>query len=73
MRYCFHELQAGVTGYKRSESLNDDPIFAEAMADIVKNHLESGKVTTPLMSLRCPSCNSDYCADQKEFFANQKI
>ncbi|KAG2177586.1 hypothetical protein INT44_008098 [Umbelopsis vinacea] len=65
--------EAGVTGFKRSESLNDDPVFAEAMADIVKAHLESGKITTPLMSLRCPSCTNDYCGEQKEFFANQKL
>ncbi|CAO3666151.1 unnamed protein product [Umbelopsis vinacea] len=65
--------EAGVTGFKRSESLNDDPTFVDAMADIVKGHLKSGIVTTPLMSLRCPSCTNDCCAEQKEFFANQKI
>lgn len=70
---CLVSLQAGVTGFKRSESLNDDPTFIEAMADIVQAHLKSGKVTTPLMSLRCPSCTNNYCAEQKEFFANQKL
>ncbi|KAG2185929.1 hypothetical protein INT43_002367 [Umbelopsis isabellina] len=65
--------ESGVTGYKRSESLNDDPTFVQAMADIVKGHLDAGQITSPLMALRCPACNNDKCAEQKEFFASQKL
>lgn len=58
-------------GYKRVESLNDDPMFIEAMGDIVKNHIVDGKSTSKQMMLRCPSCINEACGHTKEFFGSR--
>ncbi|CAZ80952.1 unnamed protein product [Tuber melanosporum] len=52
-------------GIKRAESLNGDPLFIEALADIAKTHLESQGRTSTQMALRCPMCKSEKCAEQK--------
>lgn len=46
--------EVGITGFKRAESLNDDPEFIDAMADLVSSHLDSGVCASKQMSLRCP-------------------
>ncbi len=40
--------ESGITNFQRSESLNDDPLFIESLADIVNNHLRSGEVRSEL-------------------------
>lgn len=73
--------------FHRAESLNDEPVFLRALADIVAEHLGSVEkgadtaasapapwaqgVTSRQMLLRCPGCTSSVCAEQKQFFANQ--
>jgi ferrochelatase len=57
---------------KRADSLNGSPVFIEALADIAKNHLASGIAASPLLSLRCPACKSERCAETKNFFASQQ-
>lgn len=52
-------------GIKRAESLNGDPLFIEALADIVKKHLESGDRCSKQMPLRCPMCVNAKCGAQK--------
>ncbi|CAG8684658.1 12033_t:CDS:1, partial [Funneliformis caledonium] len=64
---------AGITGLRRAESLNDDPIFIEAIANIAKDHLLSGKVMSTQLKLRCPKCNKDVCQRARDFFENQII
>jgi len=54
---------------KRAESLNDHPIFIEALADIVSNHLKISSRSSKQLGLRCPHCSNLYCADMKKFFA----
>lgn len=54
---------------KRIESLNGNPIFIKALADLAKSHLGSGVVCSHQMGLRCPGCKSDRCAESKKFFA----
>lgn len=61
-------VQAGVTGWKRAEALNDDPIFTKAMADIVKEHLESNQLVSRQWYLRCPGCTFDSCGTTRDFF-----
>ena len=65
----------------RAESLNDSPVFARALADIVQSHLDtydaakssSGgcnrAAASTQMMLRCPGCTNATCAQQKAFFA----
>ncbi|KAI5796273.1 hypothetical protein DFH27DRAFT_563250 [Peziza echinospora] len=59
-------------GIKRAESLNGDPLFIEALADIAKTHLEAGQPCSKQMLLRCPMCTSERCAGQKDFFSSGK-
>ncbi|KAF1961926.1 ferrochelatase mitochondrial precursor [Byssothecium circinans] len=61
----------GHEGVKRVESLNGNPVFIEALADIAKKHLQSGVACSAQMTLRCPGCVSERCLAQKEFFAGQ--
>src|SRR5436305_3551733 len=49
----------GHEGVKRVDSLNDSPVFIEALADLAKAHLQSGKACSPQMMLRCPKCTSE--------------
>jgi len=56
---------------KRSESLNGSPYFIQALADIAKEHLDSGVACSKQMGLRCPGCTSEKCAASKKFFAGQ--
>ncbi|RPB23034.1 ferrochelatase-domain-containing protein [Terfezia boudieri ATCC MYA-4762] len=66
-----HELDLEIIGemkqpgIKRTESLNGDPKFIEALADIAKQHLMSGDLCSRQMSLRCPMCVSARCQEQK--------
>jgi len=55
---------------KRTESLNGSPVFIKALADIAKEHLESGIFCSKQMGLRCPGCKSEKCAESKKFFAS---
>ncbi|KAJ3364581.1 hypothetical protein GGF31_008969 [Allomyces arbusculus] len=59
----------GLTGLKRAESLNDSPIFIEAMADVVKAHLARNVAASPLLQLQCPMCTKESCRDAKAYFA----
>jgi ferrochelatase len=56
---------------KRVESLNGNPLFIEALADLAKTHLDSGITCSPQMGLRCPGCSSERCLESKKFFAGQ--
>jgi ferrochelatase len=55
---------------KRVESLNGNPVFIHALADIARDHLqkETGVSTSRLLGLRCPGCTSERCAESKKFF-----
>ncbi|EDO40867.1 predicted protein [Nematostella vectensis] len=66
-----HEV--GVENIRRAESLNDNPIFIQAMADIVHKHLQSGETCSRQLPLRCPMCVNATCGPAKEFFANQTL
>lgn len=56
---------------KRAESLNGSPTFIRALADIAKDHLQSGAACSLQMGLRCPGCKSERCLESKQFFAAQ--
>ncbi|KAF9915430.1 ferrochelatase hem15 [Lobosporangium transversale] len=74
LEYGEEAHEAGVTGLKRAESLNADPVFIEAMADIVKNHLEETKdkiTISKQFSVRCPGCTNETCGQMRDFFRQQ--
>ncbi|RPB10421.1 ferrochelatase-domain-containing protein [Morchella conica CCBAS932] len=59
-------------GIKRAESLNGDPMFIKALADIAHEHLRGGARASAQLGLRCPMCVSEKCREQKKFFAGGK-
>lgn len=73
---------------KRAESLNDEPIFLRALADITASHLSAFSSTpdsdvgqhvwnqgntSRQMQLRCPGCVNPVCSEQKKFFAGNTM
>ncbi|KAI9017811.1 hypothetical protein BC832DRAFT_589057 [Gaertneriomyces semiglobifer] len=73
LEYGHLAKKLGLTGFKRVESLNAEPIFLDAMADVVAKHLDSKTPTSTQMSLRCPLCTNDKCRQQKDYFASQAL
>ncbi|KAF9162337.1 ferrochelatase hem15 [Actinomortierella ambigua] len=73
LEYGEEAHKAGITGLKRAESLNADPVFVQAMADIVKSHLK-GADASPVskqFTVRCPGCTNDTCKDMRDHFKSQ--
>ncbi|KAF2675565.1 putative mitochondrial ferrochelatase [Microthyrium microscopicum] len=64
--------ETGLDTVKRVESLNGSPIFIQALADIVKEHLAKNISCSPQMMLRCPGCVSERCLESKKFFGEQQ-
>merc|ERR1711977_55751 len=62
----------GHPGVKRAESLNGNPVFIQALADIAHAHLQSGESSSRQMHLRCQGCKSERCLEQKKFFAGEQ-
>ncbi|KAI7907461.1 ferrochelatase [Cokeromyces recurvatus] len=58
----------GITGWKRVDALNDDPVFTRAMADIVKEHLDRQEKHSVQWSLQCPDCQFSSCHHTRHFF-----
>ncbi len=56
--------EAGHPGVKRAESLNGNPIFIEALANVAVQHLRSGESCSRQMGLRCQNCTSERCLEQ---------
>jgi len=64
--------EVGVKNIRRAASLNDNPIFLQALADIVKDHIDSRIACSPQLSLRCPICVNETCGEAKAFFKKQE-
>jgi ferrochelatase len=60
--------KCGVKNIKRCESLNDDPMFIKALADIAKAHIDSKNLCSLQLGLRCPGCINEACGPMKYFF-----
>jgi len=69
LEYAKEAHKFGIHGFKRVESLNASPIFIDAMADLVSEHLKAQQVCSKQYVLRCPGCTNDYCATAKAFFS----
>lgn len=59
--YAEEAGKAGITEFKRAPALNDEPLLAQAMADIVTEHLDSKELHSPAYSLNCPECVNPTC------------
>lgn len=53
--------ELGITYYRRAPALNDRPAFLDAMADIVAEHLSSGRPYGPQYATRCAGCTNPQC------------
>jgi len=56
-----HEV--GVTNFKRAPALNGLPLFQDALAEVVAEHLASGEACTRQYGLRCTGCTNPQCRD----------
>jgi ferrochelatase len=52
---------------KRAESLNADPLFISALADIVRTHLRTPSVSKQF-TFRCSNCDNEDCRASKTLF-----
>jgi len=68
LEYLEEAKELGLTGVKRSESLNGSPVFIRALADIAAEHLKHGQKVSTQMMLRCPGCTNETCKDAKNYF-----
>lgn len=53
--------EAGISNYKRAPALNGMPLFQDALAEIVAEHLASGEACTKQYGLRCAGCVNPQC------------
>lgn len=65
--------ECGVENIRRAESLNGNPLFMKALADLVQSHLKTNKPCSRQLTLRCPLCTNPTCGETKAFFASQKL
>lgn len=61
IEYAEDAHKAGIQRFLQAPALNDDELFTDAQADIVKTHLEEGELATPQYALRCPTCTNERC------------
>ncbi|KAI8062329.1 ferrochelatase [Gilbertella persicaria] len=72
LEYGSEAKELGLTGFKRVGALNDEPVFTQAMADIVKEHLDKNEIVSKQWPLRCPGCTSDTCGHTRTFFTQEQ-
>ena len=52
---------AGITEYRRTPALNERPQFMDALADMVREHLASGRPYSSQYRTRCAGCVNPQC------------
>ena len=55
--------EVGISNYRRAPAMNGLPLFQDAMAEIVAEHLASGEACGLQYGLRCPGCVNPQCRD----------
>lgn len=63
IEYGHLATEVGITNYRRAPAMNDMPLFQDAMAEIVAEHLASGEPCGLQYGLRCPGCVNPQCRD----------
>jgi len=56
----------------KNNALNDHPIFIEALANIVADHLTKKDLTTTQLQLRYAHCVNPYCEEMRNYFTIHK-
>lgn len=68
IEYC-EELNNKVpNSIKRVPAPNDHPDFINALADVVKSHIDSNMRASPKFWRRCPHCTNETCLKMKTWF-----
>ncbi|XP_019496240.1 PREDICTED: ferrochelatase, mitochondrial isoform X2 [Hipposideros armiger] len=65
--------ECGVENIRRAESLNGNPLFSKALADLVHSHIQSNELCSKQLILSCPLCVNPVCRETKSFFTNQQL
>uniref|UniRef100_F7CZY0 Ferrochelatase, mitochondrial n=1 Tax=Monodelphis domestica TaxID=13616 RepID=F7CZY0_MONDO len=65
--------ECGVENIRRTESLNGNPLFSKALADLVHSHIKSNEMCSKQLTLSCPLCVNPVCRETKSFFTNQQL
>uniref|UniRef100_A0A671G3F5 Ferrochelatase, mitochondrial n=1 Tax=Rhinolophus ferrumequinum TaxID=59479 RepID=A0A671G3F5_RHIFE len=65
--------ECGVENIRRAESLNGNPLFSKALADLVRSHIQSNELCSKQLTLSCPLCVNPVCRETKSFFTNQQL
>jgi ferrochelatase len=53
--------EVGITEFRRAPALNDRPLFLDALAEIVGEHLDAGRTHSTQYPMRCPGCVNGDC------------
>jgi len=61
IEYAHLAKQVGIDELKRAPAFNDDPLFQDALAEIVLDHLQLGEACSSQFGLRCPGCTNPQC------------
>ena len=61
IEYAHLAEAVGIQRFRRAPAFNDDPLFQEAMAQIVLEHLRGGEACSSQYGLRCPGCTNPQC------------
>nr|CCA26575.1 ferrochelatase putative [Albugo laibachii Nc14]CCA27299.1 ferrochelatase putative [Albugo laibachii Nc14] len=61
IEYAEEAKEVGIMHFKRSPSLNDEPLLIKAMANRVKKHLDEKELHSPQYPLPCPGCTNAMC------------
>jgi len=51
----------GINEFKRAPAFNGEPLFQDALAEIVLDHLKSGEASSSQYGFRCPGCTNPQC------------
>ncbi|XP_061211600.1 ferrochelatase, mitochondrial [Neopsephotus bourkii] len=63
--------ECGVENIRRAESLNGNPLFSKALAELVSSHLQARRACSRQFTLCCPLCTNPVCRESKAFFSSQ--
>jgi ferrochelatase len=61
IEYGHLAAEAGITRYVRAPAPNDHPLFLDALADVVLEHLAQGEPASRQYALHCPGCINPEC------------
>ncbi|XP_033929545.1 ferrochelatase, mitochondrial-like isoform X1 [Melopsittacus undulatus] len=63
--------ECGLDRLRRAASLNGSPLFSQALAQLVRSHLECRESHSRQFPLCCPMCVNPICKETRAFFRSQ--